>query len=722
MNVAPSKGAEPGRYLLHLFVAGDNPNSVQAKKNLTRLCKTHLPGQYQLEISDVLEDVRPALDNNVPVAPALLVKAPAPACLPGVLAHPDTVLAVLNRQQTGPAGREPPEAEACLAALRRGEVDAIIAGQDILLVHPKKAKDARRESEAKYRTLFEEAGDGIAVLDEQNNFLEANPRMAAMLGYSRRELLSTNAVTLIHPDDLQSKDHAAAMAALLRGETIHTQYRLRHKNGHYLFTELSVKMLGPGQFLNIIRDITERKQMEEALRHSEEKFRSVVRQAADGIGLNDEQGIMVEWNRSMEQLTGIPAKEVLGQYVWDVQLRLLPAGQQTPERLQALKQTLQNALQTGNPPRAGELLERPYDHPDGSRRIIQGTIFSIKTAAGFMLASLSRDVTAQREAEKEFLKQVEWNQLLLNTALDGYILADTEGQIRQVNPSYCALTGYTAEELTRMNIRDVEIRLSPEEIEERIEQMVREGRAQFETTHCTKDGRPVELDVSISVITVHNEPLVAAFVRDITGRKQMEAALRESEERYRLLVETSPYAIGVHQDGKVVFANPAAARLLGANSPAGLIGRTVEQIVHPDGLEAALDRIRRMLSGETGLYPTEDRYVRLDGSVVPVEVTAAPFIFQGKPAVQVIALDITARKQAEEELRQYREHLEELVHDRTAELRRLVNLMAGREVRMAELKEVIRQLRGQLKEAGLKPVADDPLLGETGTGSTILPR
>ena len=147
-----------------------------------------------------------------------------------------------------------------------------------------------------------------------------------------------------------------------------------------------------------------------------------------------------------------------------------------------------------------------------------------------------------------------------------------------------------------------------------------------------------------------------------------EENLRENEERYRLLVETSPYGIGVHQDGKIVFANPAAARLFGARSAEELIGKPIEALIHPEGCEAARERIGRMLNGETGLYPTEDRYVRLDGSAFPVEVIAAPFIYQGRPAVQVIVQDISERKRTEEEIRKLNTELEQRVMERTREL------------------------------------------------------
>jgi PAS domain S-box-containing protein len=159
---------------------------------------------------------------------------------------------------------------------------------------------------------------------------------------------------------------------------------------------------------------------------------------------------------------------------------------------------------------------------------------------------------------------------------------------------------------------------------------------------------------SISVYSPGREHFVAVF-DVVSERKRTEEALRESEERYRLLVDESPYAIAVHQDGALVFVNPAALSLLGAERADELIGRPVSSIVHSAGWEAAQERIGRMLQGETGLYPVGDRYVRLDGSEVHVEVSAAPFTFGGGPAIQVIALDITERTFARERLRESEE-------------------------------------------------------------------
>jgi PAS domain S-box-containing protein len=164
-----------------------------------------------------------------------------------------------------------------------------------------------------------------------------------------------------------------------------------------------------------------------------------------------------------------------------------------------------------------------------------------------------------------------------------------------------------------------------------------------------KDGSLFYAEVIATTLPDGN---LVAMIRDVTWRRQAETALRDSEERYRMLVDMSPYSIAIHQDAHIVFTNRAALKLLGATSAEQLIGQSIEQFVHPALLEEARNRYDRMRRGETGMYPTDTQYVRLDGSVIHVEVSAAPFSFGGRPAVQSIALDITARKKAEAVARQ----------------------------------------------------------------------
>jgi diguanylate cyclase (GGDEF)-like protein/PAS domain S-box-containing protein len=142
--------------------------------------------------------------------------------------------------------------------------------------------------------------------------------------------------------------------------------------------------------------------------------------------------------------------------------------------------------------------------------------------------------------------------------------------------------------------------------------------------------------------------------QDITRREDTEDALREAEYRYRCLVELSPEPIVIYQELKFVYVNRACIALLGATHPEELLGRSVLDFVHPDFRKAVQERIR--LQVEEGKTPPimEQTYLRLDGSAVEVEVSAAPFMFRGKPAVQAIARDITERKRGEDALRQFR--------------------------------------------------------------------
>ncbi|GFO55383.1 PAS domain-containing sensor histidine kinase [Geomonas sp. Red276] len=155
---------------------------------------------------------------------------------------------------------------------------------------------------------------------------------------------------------------------------------------------------------------------------------------------------------------------------------------------------------------------------------------------------------------------------------------------------------------------------------------------------------------------------------DITDRKQAENALRESESRYRSLVEGTHDAVVVHIDGDFVYLNSAAVTLLGARTCDEVIGKPVLSFVHPDSRAAVSSGIRNVYEngGESPL--TETQLVRADGSVLDVESVGMPIIYDGRPAVMAVLRDITDRKRAKAELALLNAELESRVLKRTAEL------------------------------------------------------
>jgi len=145
----------------------------------------------------------------------------------------------------------------------------------------KTAEEALTKSENKYKSLFNNSVDGILVLTEQSEILELNNKICEILDYSREELLLLKGYQFIHSEDLANKDHATTLEQLQQGKTIISQYRLRKKDGSYIPTELSTKIIAEGQFLNIVRDITERKEAEKTLMESEKKLSAIFNNHTD---------------------------------------------------------------------------------------------------------------------------------------------------------------------------------------------------------------------------------------------------------------------------------------------------------------------------------------------------------------------------------------------------------------------------------------------------------
>ena len=128
-------------------------------------------------------------------------------------------------------------------------------------------------------------------------------------------------------------------------------------------------------------------------------------------------------------------------------------------------------------------------------------------------------------------------------------------------------------------------------------------------------------------------------------------ALHESEQRYRSLIEWSPDAISVHRDGKLIYVNPAAIQLLGARSAQDLIGKSLLDLLHPDFHQIVLARARQVSSQVVDSPMLEEKFLKLDGTAVDVEVRSTAIVYDGAPAIHTVARDITERKQAEAVLR-----------------------------------------------------------------------
>jgi len=187
--------------------------------------------------------------------------------------------------------------------------------------------------------------------------------------------------------------------------------------------------------------------------------------------------------------------------------------------------------------------------------------------------------------------------------------------------------------------------------------------SKIKETLVTKKATEIEYSLVIESREVHflgtlsplNSNKVVLVARDITEFKKAQEKFQESEEKYRQLTELTPEGILVHVDGKIVYANTASAKILGAAKQADLVGKFVLDFVHPDFQTVVKERVSK-IKQENHIVPAiQEKLIRLDGSVIYAEVTAIPFNYQNKKAVQVVFSDITRRKMSEDRLRESEE-------------------------------------------------------------------
>jgi diguanylate cyclase (GGDEF)-like protein/PAS domain S-box-containing protein len=246
---------------------------------------------------------------------------------------------------------------------------------------------------------------------------------------------------------------------------------------------------------------------------------------------------------------------------------------------------------------------------------------------------------------------------LFDNAPVGYHEVDAEGRLVRVNRTELSMLGYEAEEMVgRFAWEFVVESISKDALAAKLAGTL--PLAPFERTFRRKDGQHVP--VMLEERLLYDESGKACGIRttvfDITARKRAEQALRESEERYRQLVELSPDAILVHQRGRFVFANSAAVRLFGAERREDLLGRRAIDLVHPDSRELVREQGRRVREHGVVLPLVEQKILRLDGSHLDVEVAAMPLVYDCAPAVQAMLRDITMRRLAEAQIRSLAYH------------------------------------------------------------------
>ncbi len=280
--------------------------------------------------------------------------------------------------------------------------------------------------------------------------------------------------------------------------------------------------------------------------------------------------------------------------------------------------------------------------------------------------TLDRTEADRQEAETALKESEARYRLVAEYSSDLLTMNATDGTYLYVSPASEKLLGYRPDELVGTSPRRLILEADLPVIEEARRQLLAKPTTlRIRYRMRRKDGAVRWLESTIQDVPADSGEIEAMLVvsRDVTERVEAEFALRESEERYRRLVELSPEAIMVDMDGRLIFVNPAGARLIGAQDAGALIGRALTEFVHPDYVQAFREEMGKARAGGHPMVMFEKKMVRLDGSTVDVETTASPISFGGKEAMLAIIRNITDRRKAMEEIAM-----------RTAELKKATEL------------------------------------------------
>ena len=510
-----------------------------------------------------------------------------------------------------------------------------------------------RESEERFRAIFNQAPSGIAVVNLNGGYLDLNEKLADMMGYSKEELLGLTFQDVTHPDDLAP--NLELKERLLAGEINRYKMEKRYlrKDGRIVWANLIVSPIfdrsGKLKYLvAIVDDITDRKEAEEKLRESEAQLAKAQEIAHLGSWSFDLLTRSISWSDELYRVYGLAPQSV--KLTHDFVRRY-----NHPEDLDRVSRIISQAAEDLQPFRFDYRILRQ----DGSVRTIhaEGEVISDGNGRAIRMVGTAQDITEQKQTEKALRETNQTLQAIIESAPMAIISLDLEGKVKTWNPAAEQIFGWSAEEaIGRFNP------IIPDDQRDDFTSQVKalmEGKVypSVEVRRQRKDGSRIDMTLSTAALRDAKGDIQGfiGLLADQTVRKQAEEELRKSEARFRRLAESNLLGIAFWDaHGTITEANDAFLKMVGYSQEelrAGLVrwrDMTPEEYRHLD--EKALAEI----SEKGACTPFEKEYIRKDGTRIPILIGGASM--EGEECSGIcFVLDITDRKQADAQLRQSEE-------------------------------------------------------------------
>jgi len=501
---------------------------------------------------------------------------------------------------------------------------------------------------------FLDAIPDLAMMIQIDNWtiVALNESMAESLGKNKKDLIGTNILDAI-PSDVVKYRKEQVENALQGGKPVYFE---DERNGKWFLNKFYPIFNSKGEITHgaiFVHEITDQKKIEQKkLKNQEEYFYRLIQNSSDLISIIEDDGSIIYQSPSLEKLFGYKSDELKGRNLFEFfhpdEISRFQKYLKEKHKKSGLVGTIEHRLQNKNgswvhcESNCSNLLDDPN---------INGIVVS------------TRDISVRKQSEIALKESEKRFRNIFDNCSIGIYRTSQDGKILMSNSTLVKMLGYSSfEELVQC---DLESKLYHPEYSRKNFKKHIESEKQIiglESAWIKKNGSTLFVRENAKAIYDSNGKVqyYEGTIEDLTKRRKAEEELRESEKRYKELVDFSPDAIVVHREGKLIYVNPAGVKLVGAEKPEELIGKNIMDFIHPDYKEIVQNRVQKGYNRKKAAS-MEEKFLGLDGQVMDVEVVASPIVYQDESAVQVIIRNITKRKKAEQEIIRTKEHLKSVI-------------------------------------------------------------
>jgi|GEM_PF-328183 len=514
---------------------------------------------------------------------------------------------------------------------------------DVDVTESKKSASDLKESEEKYRTMIEQASDGIFILDHEGRCIDANPAACHTLGYSREEIVDLSASELLFEGELTIGKLKSE--ELRSGHTVVVERKLRKKDGDRVDSEVSYKSLPNGYILAIARDITEKKKAEEALIKSEEVRRLIMDSALDAIVCIDKTGNVTVWTPQAEKIFGWKEEEILGKKLTE---NIIP-----PAYRDRHEKGMRQYAETGDGPVLNRMIEITAINKQGTEFPVELSIIPIKQGRSEFFCAFIRDITERKKAAEQIAREKELSDTAINSLPGIFYMFDINRKFLRWNKNFETVSGYSIDEMTHITPVNFFAEEDRPLAQQKVQETFQKGSAELEAHFLTKSGEKIPYFFTGLSVIYGGVPCMLGTGIDIKERKIAEAALKASEEKLRQVLTSSAHDFYViDTDYRISLINEnAAANLRRAWGKEVKVGTHILEAAPPAKKQYLKENFEKTFSGEVIEYETLHE-IGDNNAWIRVRYTPVSDETGSVTGVYVVTKDITEKKVVENDLRQ----------------------------------------------------------------------